>query len=46
MIKKLEGAQRVHISTKWICLQLIRWGGRWCPIKPSLYLEPFSKSRA
>ena len=32
--EKLEGTQRVHMSAKWIFLQLLyRLGGRWCPVK-------------
>ena len=30
---ELEGAQRVHISAKWIFLQLLCRVGRWCPVK-------------
>ena len=31
---KLEGAQRVHMSTKWIFYSFYRGlGGRWCPVK-------------
>jgi len=42
---KLEGAQRVHISGKWIFLQLLYMVGEGdgAPLKLSLYLEPFSK---
>jgi len=33
-ISKLEGAQRVHISAKWIFYSFYTGlGGRWCPIK-------------
>jgi len=33
-IVQLEGAQRVHMSAKWIFLQLLyRVGGRRCPVK-------------
>jgi len=43
--RKLEGAQRVHISTKWIFLQLLcRVGeGDGAPLKLNLYLKPFLK---
>jgi len=31
---KLEGAQRVHMSAKWIFYSFYRgFGGRWCPVK-------------